>query len=94
MRDGLHPAGGKDEGREAENERRGPLTREERLMQAWLKYYKRIANKEKAELARSLHQTNLLCLLAHGILLDQAANDPFVQVSALQHTTAACKCAT
>ncbi|BDA45057.1 probable DNA repair protein complementing XP-C cells homolog [Coccomyxa sp. Obi] len=80
---GLYPAGGKGEGREAQDEKRGPLTREERMMQAWLKYYKRVANKEKAELARSLHKTNLLCLLAHGLLLDQAANDPLVQAMAL-----------
>lgn len=84
----LCPAGGKGEDWEAQNEKRGPLTREERMMQAWLKYYKRVANKEKAELARSLHKTNLLCLLAHGVLLDQAANDPLVQVSALHHTSA------
>ncbi|CAL8469198.1 g8739 [Coccomyxa elongata] len=77
------PEGGKGEDREGQNEKRGPLTREERMMQAWLKYYKRVANKEKAELARSLHKTNLLCLLAHGLLLDQAANDPLVQAMAL-----------
>lgn len=81
---GLYSAGGKGEDRDAQ---RGPLTREERMMQAWLKYYKRVANKEKAELGRSLHRTNLLCLLAHGLLLDQAANDPLVQVSALHDTS-------
>jgi len=51
------------------------------MMRAWLKYYKSVANKEKAQLARTTHRANLLCLLAHGLLLDQAANDPLVQAS-------------
>lgn len=69
----------KGEEDEEQNQRQGPLTREEKMMCAWLKYYKSVANKEKAQLARATHRANLLCLLAHGLLLDQAANDPLVQ---------------
>lgn len=30
--------------------------------------------------AAAVHRTNLLCLLAHGLLLDRAADDAMVQV--------------
>jgi hypothetical protein len=76
-------AGGKAEEEGSHSKRQGPLTREEKMMHAWLKYYKSVANKEKAQLAKALHRANLLCLLAHGILLDQAANEPLVQASLL-----------
>lgn len=35
--------------------------------------------KEQKELARLLHRTHLLCLLARGLLYDQAASDPMLQ---------------
>ena len=77
----VNVAGGKGEEEGPLGKRQGPLTREEKMMHAWLKYYKSVANKEKAQLAKALHKANLLCLLAHGILLDQAANEPLVQAS-------------
>ena len=72
-------AGDNDEDEGPHGARKGPLTREEKMMHAWLKYYKSVANEERAQLQRELHRANLLCLLAHGILLDQAANEPLVQ---------------
>ncbi|KAK9908106.1 hypothetical protein WJX75_002826 [Coccomyxa subellipsoidea] len=77
------PDRGKGEEEGSHSKRQGPLTREEKMMHAWLKYYKSVANKEKAQLAKALHRANLLCLLAHGILLDQAANEPLVQALAM-----------
>jgi hypothetical protein len=38
--------------------------------------------------AQRLHRANLLCMLANGLLLDQAANDPLVQVGCLPHRNA------
>ena len=37
--------------------------------------------KEDREMARLLHRTHLLCLLSRGLLYDEAANDPLLQVS-------------
>ena len=34
-------------------------------------------------MAETLHRANLLCLLANGLLLDQAADEPLVQASTL-----------
>lgn len=36
--------------------------------------------KEDREMARLLHRTHLLCLLSRGLLYDEAANDPLLQV--------------
>ena len=38
---------------------------------------------DSAQMAETLHRANLLCVLAHGLLLDQAADEPLVQASAL-----------
>ena len=49
---------------------------------AWVTTFRRGACAQgEAELAGVLHRANLLCLLANGLLLDEAANDPVVQVS-------------
>ena len=37
--------------------------------------------KEEREMARLLHRTHLLCLLSRGLLFDQAASDPLLQVT-------------
>lgn len=37
--------------------------------------------KEEREMARLLHRTHMLCLLSRGLLFDQAANDPLLQVN-------------
>ena len=36
---------------------------------------------DRAMMAETLHRANLLCLLANGLLLDQAADEPLVQAS-------------
>ena len=72
-----------DQANEANNEKdqgKRPLTREERVERAWIEYYKRQANQRRAELQQVLHRSSALCTLAHGLLLDRAANDEMLQV--------------
>lgn len=69
--------GGKDAG--AKGKDKDAMTREEKLVRSWEVYYKRQANQRRAERAQLVHRANLLCVLAHGLLLDQAASDPLVQ---------------
>ena len=52
----------------------------------WEEYYRKQANQKRAELQQVLHRSSALCTLAHALLLDQAANDPMLQVGA------ACPC--
>lgn len=42
-----------------------------------------VAVQDRAQMAETLHRANLLCVLANGLLLDQAADEPLVQASAL-----------
>ena len=46
----------------------------------WEDYYRKQANQKRAELQQVLHRSSALCTLAHALLLDQAANDPMLQV--------------
>ncbi len=46
----------------------------------WEDYYRKQANQRRAELQQVLHRSSALCTLAHALLLDQAANDPMLQV--------------
>ena len=72
-----------DQGNEANYEKdqgKRPLSREERVERAWMEYYKRQANQRRAELQQVLHRSSALCTLAHGLLLDRAANDEMLQV--------------
>ena len=71
--------GGDEADKERDNGKR-PLTREERVERAWMEYYKRQANQRRAELQQVLHRSSALCTLAHGVLLDRAANDEMLQV--------------
>jgi hypothetical protein len=68
---------------EATGKDKGKLTREEKLVRMWEVYYKRQANQRRAARAQLVHRANLLCALARGLLLDQAADEPLVQALAL-----------
>ena len=57
-----------------------PLTRQEKRQKALDDWYKKLANQERAQLQQVLHRCSALCTLAHGLLLDEAANSGFLQV--------------
>lgn len=57
-----------------------PLTRQEKRQKALDDWYKKLANQERAQLQQVLHRCSALCTLAHGLLLDEAANSSLLQV--------------
>ena len=78
-------AGAGHDGEDDQGKERRPLTRQEKLQRAWDEYYRKQANQRRAALQQVLHRTSALCTLAHGLLLDQAANDPMLQVGLCTH---------
>ena len=72
--------GGEDQGRG-----KSALSREEKQQKMWEDYYRKQANQRRAELQQILHRSSALCTLANGLLLDQAANDPMLQVGVACH---------
>ena len=57
-----------------------PLTRQEKRQKALDDWYRKLANQERGQLQQVLHRCSTLCTLAHGLLLDEAANSTLLQV--------------
>ena len=73
------------DGSEDQGRGKSVLSREEKQQKMWEDYYRKQANQRRAELQQILHRSSALCTLANGLLLDQAANDPVLQVGVACH---------